>query len=327
MADRKGHRGSSERPGSRPPRSAGPASGPRRSGDQHRDQHRSRDQHGPAQRAPKGGQAEKRSPDRYPAEGRHAGAAPSRHRPRAGRAPFWIYGVHAVSAALANPERRIREILATTEMIERDGLWSGSPMLVEVTRVEIERRLPPGAVHQGLAARVEPLPEVDLTDVCRAVADRPRAVVVVLDMVSDPQNVGAVLRSAAAFDAAAVIVPEHGAPDAGGALAKAASGALESIPLVRATNLRRALDTLKEAGFWCVGLAGDAEAVLGRTPLPDRAVLVFGAEGAGLRRLTREACDLLVRIPIGAAMESLNVSAATAVTLFDWARTGAAEDA
>ena len=245
---------------------------------------------------------------------------PGKARHNAGRGRFWIYGLHAVAAALANPERRVQRVLATPELLGRGLPWLDAGTVTETSRAEIERRLPPGAVHQGVAAEADPLPELDLEDVCRATADAASAAVVVLDMVSDPQNVGAVLRSAAAFGAAALVLPEHGAPEATGALAKAASGALETVPLVRVVNLRRGLDILKEAGFWCVGLAGDAEAVLGRTELPPRAALVLGAEASGMRRLTREACDLLVRIPIAPAVESLNVSAAAAITLHEWNR-------
>ena len=259
-------------------------------------------------------------PDRKRQQNRRPSPRAARSGPHSGRHAFWIYGLHAVAAAIANPERRIRTLLATTDLLERKLPWLEGAAAKEATRPEVERRLPPGAVHQGIAAEVEPLPELDIGDLCRASATATRAAIVVLDMVSDPQNVGAVLRSAAAFGAAAVVLPEHGAPDASGALAKAASGALEAVPLVRVVNLRRALDGLKEAGYWCVGLAGDAEAALGTIALPARVVLALGAEGSGLRRLTREACDTLVRIPIAQSVESLNVSAAASVSLYEWAR-------
>ncbi len=257
---------------------------------------------------------------------RNPSARGPRARPRRpGRDAVWIYGLHAVAAAVANPERRLRRVLATPELLARAPAWLAGTPVVATPRPELERRLPAGAVHQGIAAEVEPLPELAVEDICRGLADAPRAAVVVLDMVSDPQNVGAVLRSAAAFGAAAVIVPQHGAPDATGALAKAASGALETVPLVRAVNLRRALDTLKESGLWCIGFDGAAEATLGRAPIDARVALIFGSEGSGLRRLTREGCDLLVRIPITAAVESLNVSTAAAVALYEWRRTAEPE--
>jgi 23S rRNA (guanosine2251-2'-O)-methyltransferase len=152
-----------------------------------------------------------------------------------------------------------------------------------------------------------------------------RALIVVLDQVSDPHNIGAVLRSAAAFGAAAVIVPEHGAPLASAALAKAASGALDLVPLVRVVNLARTLDRLKEAGFWSCGLAEDASTPLSAIDLGVRAVLVLGSEGGGLRRLVRERCDILARLPTRPEMPSLNVSNAAAVALYELIRHAAPE--
>ena len=147
-----------------------------------------------------------------------------------------------------------------------------------------------------------------------------QAVLVALDQVTDPQNIGAVLRSAAAFGAAAVILPEHGAPDTTGALAKAASGALELVPLVRVVNLAQSLDQCKAIGCWTVGLAGEADTFLADIDLKGRSVLVMGAEGPGLRRLTREKCDFLVKLPTGGPIAHLNVSNAAAVSLYEWAR-------
>jgi len=202
----------------------------------------------------------------------------------------------------------------------RAGRPPGSP-LPETTPVAIEdlvRLLPPDAVHQGIAVEAEPLPELAIETLCREVPER--AVVVVLDKVTDPQNVGAVLRSAAAFGALAVVVPDRGSPEATPALIKAASGAFERVPLVRATNLRRALESLKAAGFWCYGFDAAADTALGSSDIAERAVLVLGAEGEGLRPLTRETCDVLLRVPIATAVESLNVSAAAAVALYEYGR-------
>jgi len=249
-----------------------------------------------------------------------------------GHGALWLYGRHAVAAALANPERRWRRLAvlsgeaeaaaalvaaARAERLVAKGAPAGEAVSV-VDRAELDRLLPEGAVHQGWALAVEPLPAADLDDLLRAVALRvERSVVVVLDQVSDPHNVGAVLRSAATFGAAAVIVAEHGAPPVTGALAKAASGALDLVKLVRVVNLARALDRLKEAGFWCCGLDEGAEATLASLDLGARVVLVLGAEGGGLRRLVRERCDYLARLPTRPELPSLNVSNAAAIALYE----------
>ena len=237
---------------------------------------------------------------------------------RAGAAPYWLYGTHPVAAALANPGRQVRR-LATAKGAEPAP--GGARARAEiVTAAELAALLPPGAVHQGVAALVDPLPAPALDDVLAALPADAGAVVLALDQVTDPRNVGAVLRSAAAFAAAAVLATGRHAPEEGGALAKAASGALETVPVVRPANLARALRQLKAAGFWIVGLDMAAPLALGGAELPGRSAFVLGAEGRGLRRLTRECCDLAARIPMAGAMESLNVSATAAVALYEWAR-------
>ena len=262
-----------------------------------------------------------------------AGAAPP---PRPGqnrgrdRAERWLYGRHTVVAALANPERVWRRLvvlageetdaaaLAAEARAERRGEGEAVQVL---DRPAMAALLPDGAVHQGWALEVEPLVPPDLDDVLRAadVAEG-RTIVLVLNQVTDPHNVGAVLRSAAAFGAAAVIVAEHAAPPATGVLAKAASGALDLVPLVRIVNLARALDRLKEAGFWCCGLDADAPETLAALDLGPRAALVLGSEGGGLRRLVRERCDYLARLPTRPELPSLNVSNAAAVALYELVR-------
>lgn len=239
---------------------------------------------------------------------------------------LWLYGVHAVRAALGNPERRIRRLLVAPDLREllRESAAhpAGRPLPdpESADREAIGRLLPPGAVHQGVAALVDPLPYAAIEDVLAGLDPDKPAALLVLDQVSDPQNVGAVLRSAAAFGAAGVLVTErHAAPETG-ALAKAASGALEVVPLLRVANLARALKSMKDAGFWCVGFAADAAETLPRAELPARVALVLGSEGEGLRRLTRESCDLLFRLPTGGPIDQLNVSNAAAVALYDWAR-------
>lgn len=257
--------------------------------------------------------------------------APAPRRERGGR---WLYGRHAVRAALANPERVWRHLAVIPEhnaeaaallaaaRAQRRG--EGDPIRV-LDRAGLEALLPQGAVHQGWGLEAEPLLPADLDDVLRAAEiGEERVIVVLLDQVTDPHNVGAVLRSAAAFGAAAVILAEHGAPPETGALAKAASGALDLVPLVRVVNLARALDRLKEAGFWCCGLDAEAPQPLGGLDLGRRAALVLGSEGGGLRRLVRERCDYLARLPTRPELPSLNVSNAAAIALYELVR-GAGE--
>lgn len=238
---------------------------------------------------------------------------------------LWLYGVHAALAALANPERTIRRVLladpdpgmihAVTDAI--DAAETARPSPESIDRRGLAEILPPDAVHQGIAVLVEPLEELHLDDIAKAPGDH---IIVFLDQATDPRNVGAVMRSAAAFGASALVMQDRHAPGATGTLAKAASGALERLPLVHTVNLARALHDVKEQGFWCIGLAGEAETNLQNAPLTGRVALVLGAEGAGLRRLTRETCDVLAKIPMSDAVESLNLSNAAAVALYEAAR-------
>jgi len=248
----------------------------------------------------------------------HRSGKPSRNAPRGGHQAVWLYGRHPVLAALTNPERRIERLLATREVAERQAREFAGRNPQILSREELAQRLPAGAVHQGLAALVAPLEEPVLEDVLARSGED--ALVLALDQVTDPHNVGAILRSAAAFGAAGVIVTERHAPADTGVLAKAASGALEIVPLVRAVNLARALEQLKEAGFWLYGLDERGDAAIGTLDLKGRVCIVLGAEGEGLRRLTAERCDRLVTIPTQAALAALNVSNAAAVAAYEWAR-------
>ncbi len=239
---------------------------------------------------------------------------PTQQFSRPGGGPSWICGRHPVEAALANPRRRILRLVATGEMSARLGpalaRRGDLPACEVVEPREIARLLGDGARHQGAAVLAEPLAGPAIANLAAA-AD----LVLVLDRISDPHNAGAIIRSAAAFGAAAVVMQERHAPPASAALASAASGALEWVPLVRVANIARALADLKRRGFWITGLDTGARAILGTTPVPMPAVLVLGAEGGGLRRLTREACDLTLKIASARPGLSLNVSNAAAIAL------------
>ena len=263
----------------------------------------------------------KRKP-RTPTHRRRSGS--SKGPPGAGPG-LWLYGWHAVLAALANPDRNCRRLMAATGAAERlaqtaASLDIPSPRVETVDRRDLEAVLPAGAVHQGVAVQADPLPATEFKPLLQDLAAIPDSRLVVLDQASDPRNIGAVLRSAAAFGAQAVIMQDRHAPDATGALAKAASGALETVPLVRVVNIARALRAMKEAGFWLIGLDGAAEMSLSGAIPGGPVALVLGSEGGGLRRLPREACDALARIPIAPAIESLNLSTAAAIALYELAR-------
>ena len=229
----------------------------------------------------------------------------------ANRPRFW--GKHAVAAALDNPERRVVKAWATREAAE----FMQFPADLPVTMAEapdLGRLVPGDAPHQGVVVEVEPLEDVWLGDLL-AQADE-RAALLVLDQVTDPHNVGAILRSAAAFGALGIVTQDRHSPPESGALAKAASGALERVPWARVVNLARAMDEIAEGGFWRIGLAGEAETELKDALGPQKVALVLGAEGPGMRQNTREHCDALARLPISDAVESLNVSNAAAVALY-----------
>ena len=261
-----------------------------------------------------------------PRPGPHRPAKPTRsaphhaprNAPRGGHQAVWLYGRHPVLAALANPERRIERLLAIKDVAERHTKEFAGRNPQILSREELAQRLPAGAVHQGLAALVAPLEEPVLEDLLARCGDD--ALILALDQVTDPHNVGAILRTAAAFGAAGVIVTERHAPADTGVLAKAASGGLEIVPLLRAVNLARTLEQLKEAGFWLYGLDERGDTPIGTLDLKGRVGIVLGGEGEGLRRLTAEKCDRLVTIPTRAALAALNVSNAAAVAAYEWVR-------
>ncbi|NVO16286.1 MAG: 23S rRNA (guanosine(2251)-2'-O)-methyltransferase RlmB [Rhodoplanes sp.] len=241
-----------------------------------------------------------------------AGKRPFRPPPRDHDGPAILYGWHTVKAALENPQRRFHRLLATenaARRLEEDGV--ALPVTPEVVRPEtIDGMVGPDAVHQGLLAEADPLDSPDIQDLPA------EGLILVLDQITDPHNVGAILRSAAAFAVAAVVTTARHSPEATGVLAKAASGALDLVPIVTVGNLSRALTTLKDNGWMTVGLDSAGDADLAATPLRGPLALVVGAEGKGLRHLTRQTCDAVARIDLPGKITSLNVSNATALALY-----------
>jgi 23S rRNA (guanosine2251-2'-O)-methyltransferase len=265
-----------------------------------------------------------RVPDQRPAEPRRD----QRHneqRPRLPEAPgrtVWLYGLHAVAAALSNPARRLRRLMLTEEAEAAIAPRLTQPWPIAPERVErgrLDQLLGRDTVHQGAALLADPLAPPSL-----AVALERAGPILVLDQVTDPRNIGAMLRTAAAFGVSAMFMQERNAPDETGALAKAASGALEKVPLFRAVNIARTLVALKAADCWVVGLDAGAPRLSGAAIGQRRVALVLGSEGDGLRRLTRDTCDEILGIAMPRAsdsgMPSLNVSVAAAIALYELAR-------
>jgi 23S rRNA (guanosine2251-2'-O)-methyltransferase len=266
--------------------------------------------------------------DRGPSGGRHPGgkhfgdkpsgrrfgkpkAAPWRG-PRDRDGPVVLYGWHTVKAALENPQRHFHRVLATENAARRlaeDGIrFPLEPALVRPD--DIAGIAGPDAVHQGLYAEADPLTSPELEDVATG------GIVLVLDQITDPHNVGAILRSAAAFAVKAVVTTERHSPEATGVLAKAASGALEYVPIATVVNLARALDELHELDAFLVGLDSAGDVDLAAVPMSAPLALVIGAEGKGLRHLTRRHCDIMARLALPGRITSLNVSNATALALY-----------
>ena len=244
-----------------------------------------------------------------PNEPQHRHRAPARDRDRDG--PVLLFGWHSVKAAIENPTRHLHRLIATENAARRlaeEGVQL--PTNLELVRPEvIAARLGPDAVHQGLLAEADPLPSLDIDEL------DPDPVVLVLDQITDPHNVGAILRSAAAFAVSAVVMTTRHSPEATGVLAKAASGALEYVPIITVTNLARALDALKRRNVFVVGLDSQGSVDLAQAGLRTPLALVLGAEGKGLRRLTRTTCDVVAHLDLPGKLKSLNVSNAAALAL------------
>lgn len=245
---------------------------------------------------------------------------PNSHRRKSSSRPFgsgenWLWGAHAVAAVLNNPKRKIKRFVATKNALDRLGPVIAKAELLEPTA--IDALLPRDAVHQGLAVQAEPLTPVQIEDVIDAGVTR----VAVLDQISDPHNLGAIFRSAAAFGFGALVLQTRNAPMITGVAAKAAVGAIETVLECRAVNIARALETLNGAGYHSVGLAGEGTGMIGAAVNgAGKLAIVLGAEGPGLRPGVAKACAELARIPIAPEMESLNVSNAAAIAFYESSR-------
>jgi 23S rRNA (guanosine2251-2'-O)-methyltransferase len=254
-----------------------------------------------------------RAPDKAQAKARDAGRRPVwRDRETRSDGPAILYGWHTVAAALANPQRKIRKLLLTENAARRLADENiDTRVAPEIVRPNvIDAQLGPDAVHQGLLAEADPLDSPELDALAR------QGIVLVLDQITDPHNVGAIMRSAAAFAVKAIVTTARHSPEATGVLAKAASGALELVPLVTVQNLARALVELNDAGFMTVGLDSEGSADLGAVELRQPLALVLGAEGKGLRQLTRQTCSVVARLDMPGEIKSLNVSNAAVLALY-----------
>ena len=248
-----------------------------------------------------------------PTVSRESGRRPARHgRDASPDSPVILYGWHTVAAALANPQRQIRKLWLTENAARRladDNIKL--PVTPEIVRPNmIDHRLGPDAVHQGLLAEADPLPSPDIDTLDQ------QGIVLVLDQITDPHNVGAIMRSAAAFAVKAIITTARHSPEATGVLAKSASGALELVPLIMVQNLARALTEMNDQGFMTVGLDSGGDENLGAINLQQPLALVLGAEGKGLRQLTRETCSVVARLDMPGEIKSLNVSNAAVLALY-----------
>ncbi|WP_229819301.1 23S rRNA (guanosine(2251)-2'-O)-methyltransferase RlmB [Kordiimonas sediminis] len=235
---------------------------------------------------------------------------------------FFLHGRHAVLAALQNKKRECIRLIGTEKALSDNTLRNARPDIkTQITDGRtIDQSLMSDSPHQGIILEVRPLPALDLNDV--EAMHHEAATVLILDQVTDPHNVGACLRSAAALGACAVVTMDKNSPKESGVLARSASGALDSIPWIRVTNLSQALDTLAEFGFWRLGLDGATDKEIGALKMGSKVAIVMGSEGKGLRPLVKKHCDVLGKIPMTGKVESLNVSNAAAIALFQYGTIG-----
>ena len=249
---------------------------------------------------------------------------PAKTPQRSNKVKINLYGAHAAAQAWVNPARHIHELYITDKALDgfdsalkkaHDlGLTRPAPQIVD--KSALDHSTPPGSVHQGIGLTCQTLEETDIHDIIRAEDPKERSVLIMLDQVTDPHNVGAIIRSACVFGAGGMILQKKHAPELTGVLAKTACGGVEHVPVAYETNLTRSLETLQDAGYWVIGFSEHAEMTL--QPLNDhqKIVIIVGAEGDGMRRLLKEKCDLLVSLPTAGPITSLNVSNAAAVALY-----------
>ena len=228
-----------------------------------------------------------------------------------------LYGRHAVISALNNPNRKISKLVCTPENALEIREKFPNLNIITADRKDIDKLVPSEAVHQGYALFCTPLDNLSVEELCEMTANDKKCNVLILDQVTDPQNIGAIIRSCAAFGSRALIVQDKNSPQESGAMVKAAAGTFEFMPIVRVTNLARTIEILKKSGFWVVGMDGYAKNNVDSIDKDSKLAVIMGSEGAGMRRLIEESCDITVRLPISEKVESLNVSTAAAVVLYE----------
>ena len=236
--------------------------------------------------------------------------------------PLYLYGRHPVTAAICNSKRVISALYGTKETAEELKkaclqAHRDEKLIHLVSRQDIDKMLPKDAVHQGFAAEVTELPSLSLEDICDMANANESCHLLILDQVTDPQNIGAIIRSCVAFNTLALVVQDKNSPSESGAMAKASAGMIEHLPVVRVTNLSRAAEQLKKSGFWVIGMDGYAQTTIDRLDIKGKIAIIMGSEGKGMRRLVEEMCDTTVRLPISEKVESLNVATAAAITLYE----------
>ncbi|MBL4616367.1 MAG: 23S rRNA (guanosine(2251)-2'-O)-methyltransferase RlmB [Robiginitomaculum sp.] len=235
-------------------------------------------------------------------------------KPNNSKTKQWIWGTHAVTAALNNKNRKVNQLLATRNALSILGNIPAISGVIATDPARITQSLPAGAVHQGLAVQIDPLPPVSLDNILNNLSGS----LLMLDGLTDPRNIGAIFRSAAAFGVAGIIMQDRNAPNLSGVLAKAAAGAVEQVPLIPVVNLSRTLEKLSDAGVQSIGLAGGTQtSIADAVKSADKICLVLGSEGKGLRPNVAKHCDFLAKIPISSNMESLNVATAAAIAMYE----------